>query len=270
MFWRIHGRLNQIDTLADALNKTETLRSLHEPFGSQGVAGSNPLDQRLGVDTRLNDTFFSFERFMGMRFRCRRLGLSLGNLPGIRRKQHRRTHAGVNGRDGRSPRSQVLHSFINLLTLFRMNEIQFVQDQQIGRGDLLFKGPFQITPFSHLFGIHHHCRETFTYPFRHRFAPEIQKRIKRQGHTGRFDDDPIGMNVFPDPLKRRHEFIGQFATDAPAFQFDVTLISLVSQQGLIDSQVTEFIRHDRDPHPLRLCLFKQVPHKRGFPGPEEP
>ena len=77
------------------------------------------------------------------------------------------------------------------------------------------------------------------------------------------------MNLFPDPLKCSHEFIRQFATDAPAFQFDVTLAGLVPQQGLVDSQVTEFIRHDRDPHPLGLCLFKQVPNERGFTGTQE-
>ena len=68
-----------------------------------------------------------------------------------------------------------------------------------------------------------------------------------------------------NPLKRCHEFIGQFATDAPAFQFHVTWTRLVSKQGLIDSQFPEFVRYDRDPHPLRLCLFKQVPNERGFP-----
>ncbi len=43
------------------------------------------------------------------------------------------------------------------------------------------------------------------------------------------------------------------------------LAGLVSQQGLIDSQFTEFIRHDRQPHALLLRLFKQVPNERGFP-----
>ena len=68
-----------------------------------------------------------------------------------------------------------------------------------------------------------------------------------------------------NPLQRGHEFIGQFATDAPAFQFHVPWACLISQQGLIDSQLPEFVRHDRDSHTLRLCLFKQVAHERGFP-----
>lgn len=42
------------------------------------------------------------------------------------------------------------------------------------------------------------------------------------------------------------------------------LAGLISQQGLIDSQFTEFIRHDRHPHTLLLRLFKQMPNKRGF------
>ena len=73
-----------------------------------------------------------------------------------------------------------------------------------------------------------------------------------------------------NPLQRGHEFIGQFATDAPAFQFHVPWACLISQQGLIDSQLPEFVRHDRDSHTLRLCLFKQVAHERGFPAPRNP
>lgn len=77
-FGRLHGRLDQIDSRTDALNETKSLGSLHESFGSQGVTGLNPSNQRVGIDTHLHDAFFSFKRLVRMWFMCRRLAGSLG------------------------------------------------------------------------------------------------------------------------------------------------------------------------------------------------
>ena len=71
MLGRVHGRLDQIDSRANSLNKTKASGGLHESFGAQGVACSNPADQRLGVDPRLNDAFFRLKRLVGMWFTCR-------------------------------------------------------------------------------------------------------------------------------------------------------------------------------------------------------
>ncbi len=114
-FGRIHGRLNQIDSLTNALNESKAFGSLHKPFGSQCMVGLNPANQRLGVDTRLYDAFFRLKRLMRMRFMCHRLGGSFGKTPGIRRKQHGRPDTSLNSRDNRRPRSQALHPFLNLL-----------------------------------------------------------------------------------------------------------------------------------------------------------
>ena len=133
MLGRVHGRLDQIDSRANALNKTKAIGGLHESFGAQGVACLNPADQRLGVNPRLNDAFFRLKRLVGMWFTCRWLAGSLGKIPGIRGKQHRRTDAGMNGWNDGSPRGQVMYPFMDPLTLFRRHEIHFVQDQQVGR-----------------------------------------------------------------------------------------------------------------------------------------
>ena len=178
MLGRIHGRDNQIDSRSDTLHESKAFGSLHKPFGPQGLARLNHANQRLGGDTRLDDTFFRLERLMGMRFMCRRPGGSFGKTPGIRWKQHRRADASLNSRNNRRPRSQVLHPFPDLIASVRRHEIQFVQDQQIGRRHLLFKGSLQVTAFRNLFGIHHHRRKTFADPPGYRLSPEIQERVK--------------------------------------------------------------------------------------------
>ena len=130
---RIHGWGNQIDSWTDTLHESKAFGRLHKPFGSQCMARLNPANQRLGVDTRLDNAFFRFKRLMRMRFMCRRLAGSFGKTPRIRRKQHRRTDASLNSRDDRRPRSQVLHPFLHVIAPVRRHEIQFVQDQQVGR-----------------------------------------------------------------------------------------------------------------------------------------
>ena len=178
MLGRIHGRDNQIDSRSDTLHESKAFGCLHKSFGSQGLARLNRANQRLGGDTRLDDTFFRLKRLMGMRFMCRRPGGSFGKTPGIRWKQHRRIDASLHGRNNRRARSQALHPLLNLIAPVRRHEIQFVQDQQICRRRLLFKGSFQVTALRNLFGIHHHRRKTFADPLGHRLSPEIQERVK--------------------------------------------------------------------------------------------
>jgi len=129
MIRRVHRGLDQIHSRTNALHKAKAIGGLYKTFGSQSSARLNPVDQRLRIDPLLNDEFFCLKRLMGMWFMCRfLLADSLGKLPRIRREQHRRTDTGVNGWNDGSPWGQTLHLFMDLSTLFRMNEINFVQD----------------------------------------------------------------------------------------------------------------------------------------------
>lgn len=131
-FRRIHWRGNQIDSRTDTLHETKTFGSLYKPFGSQYMVRLNPANQRLGIDTRLYETFFRLKRLMRMRLMCPRLFGSHRKIPSIRRKQHRRADASLNSQDNGRPRSQALYPFLNLIAPVRRHEIQFIQDQQVG------------------------------------------------------------------------------------------------------------------------------------------
>ena len=224
-------------------------------------------DEGFGGNSTGNDEFFRFKRLVRMwtviRLRARARALRQGI--GIRGKQDQRTDVGVDGPYDGSPRRQLRHHGMDSIQLIGVNEVDLVENQQVRGRRLLLNGAFQVTAFSHLLGVHHDGRHTIADPLGHRFSPEIQQRVKGQGHAGRFDDDSIRMTLFPNPLQGCHEFIGKFAADAPSFQFHVISTCQVSQQGLIDPQFAEFIRHHGETRALRPGLCQQVPNEGGFP-----
>ena len=189
-------------------------------------------------------------------------------LVGIRGKEQVHGDIALLGEDDGGLGLDFPETLLRPLDPLVIEQIDFVQDDQVGAGDLVGKGALQIPAFGQLLGVGHHHRHIVPDPATDGFAPEIQLGVEGERDPRGFDHHAIGPDLLAQPLERVQKIIREFAADAAALDLDVG-VSPASQQGPVDAQGPEFVGNQGHPNAGSHGLVQESPDQGRLARPQE-
>ena len=149
-----------------------------------------------------------------------------------------------------------------------VQEVDLVENNEVGAGDLVGKCALQISAFRELFGVGHHHRHVVPDPATDGLAPEIQLGVERQRDPRGLDHHSVWPDFLAQSLERDQEIIREFAAHAAAFDLHVG-VAAAPQQGAIDPQSPEFVGDQGHANAGADGLVQQPPDQGGLARAQE-
>ena len=208
----------ELDPRADALHEPQPFARRDEALRAQRAEPAQPREHVVAGEARRQHELLRGEALVAVRRRAhatRRAPLR-AHLREVGREQQLGRHLRVHGPEERRFGLPLAQLALEPGQRRGGHAVDLVQQQEVGRRDLLREGVVEVAPVGELLRVHHHHRHVVGDPVAHRVAPELELGLERQRDARGLDHDPVGLRALAQRLERLDERVGELAAHAAA------------------------------------------------------